>query len=145
MHGVSIFLLASPARRRLEELTVATSAQNPAKMADDDSVKLQSGDNEVFSVSKEVACQAVTIKEMLEGPSAPPLLPSPVSPSTAAARRRPVGPSVGTTRSAGRPRCGAPSRTAAPWTPGVGALRLPLSRAAPPFAPPRFLSPQTLF
>ena len=36
-------------------------------MADDDSVKLQSGDNEVFSVSKEVACQAVTIKEMLEG------------------------------------------------------------------------------
>jgi hypothetical protein len=37
-------------------------------MADDDSVKLQSGDNEVFSVSKEVACQAVTIKEMLEGP-----------------------------------------------------------------------------
>ena len=47
-------------------------------MADDDSVKLQSGDNEVFSVSKEVACQAVTIKEILEGPSAPPLLPSPV-------------------------------------------------------------------
>ena len=36
-------------------------------MADDDSVKLQSGDNEVFSVSKEVACQAVTIKEMPEG------------------------------------------------------------------------------
>ena len=34
---------------------------------DDESVKLQSGDNEVFSVSKEVACQAVTIKEMLEG------------------------------------------------------------------------------
>ena len=34
---------------------------------DDEAVKLQSGDNEVFSVSKEVACQAVTIKEMLEG------------------------------------------------------------------------------
>ena len=36
-------------------------------MSDDEAVKLQSGDNEVFSVSKEVACQAVTIKEMLEG------------------------------------------------------------------------------
>ena len=34
---------------------------------DDEAVKLQSGDNEVFSVSKEVACQAITIKEMLEG------------------------------------------------------------------------------
>ena len=34
---------------------------------DDESVKLQSGDNEVFSVSKKVACQAVTIKEMLDG------------------------------------------------------------------------------
>ena len=42
---------------------------------DDESVKLQSGDNEVFSVSKEVACQAVTIKEMLEG--APPPAPHP--------------------------------------------------------------------
>ena len=42
-------------------------------MADDESVKLQSGDNEVFSVSKEVACQAVTIKEMLEGARALPL------------------------------------------------------------------------
>eukprot|EP01048_Picozoa_sp_COSAG05_P000317 COSAG05_NODE_8_length_40675_cov_148.837539_26_plen_75_part_00 len=38
---------------------------------DDESVKLQSGDNEVFSVSKEVACQAVTIKEMLEGECPP--------------------------------------------------------------------------
>ena len=36
---------------------------------DDESVKLQSRDKEVFSVSKEVACQAVTIKEMLEGAS----------------------------------------------------------------------------
>ena len=45
------------------------SAPSTCTGDDDESVKLQSGDNEVFSVSKKVACQAVTIKEMLEGAS----------------------------------------------------------------------------
>ena len=44
---------------------------------DDEAVKLQSGDNEVFSVSKEVACQAVTIKEMLEDTESDTAIPLP--------------------------------------------------------------------
>ena len=67
----SAYLLVAPLAvpRRHREGT----SERRREMADDESVKLQSGDNEVFSVSKEVACQAVTIKEMLEGARALPL------------------------------------------------------------------------
>ena len=46
-------------------------------MGDDETVTLQSGDNEVFSVSKEVACQASLIKEMLEDTESEVAIPLP--------------------------------------------------------------------
>ena len=55
--------------RGLWKVKKVKKVKNTCMGDDDESVKLQSGDKEVFSVSKEVACQAVTIKEMLEGAS----------------------------------------------------------------------------
>ena len=48
-----------------------------SSMGGDEAVTLQSGDNEVFSVSKEVACQASLIKEMLEDTESDAMIPLP--------------------------------------------------------------------
>ena len=48
-----------------------------SSMGGDEAVTLQSGDNEVFSVSKEVACQASLIKEMLEDTESDATIPLP--------------------------------------------------------------------
>ena len=46
-------------------------------MRGDEAIKLQSGDNEVFSVSKAIACQAITIKELLEETESDTVIPLP--------------------------------------------------------------------
>ena len=48
-----------------------------SSMGDDEAITLQSGDSEMFSVSKVVACHAVTIKEMLEGTESGTTIPLP--------------------------------------------------------------------
>ena len=48
-----------------------------SSMGGDEAVTLQSGDNEVFSVSKEVACQASLIKEMLADTESDVVIPLP--------------------------------------------------------------------
>jgi hypothetical protein len=121
---------------------------------DDESVKLQSGDNEVFSVSKEVACQAVTIKEMLEGAHFPPLpcppllaprrlRPSPPPPlPPSAPRRGACGASVARflPRAAGptlsRPCHGQTCRERSPSPPRAGAGRHRADRRSPGLRPP---------